>query len=208
MAIESLEKKYKIAACFYDLLDYPWERMYRRWRPKLLNDLNGDVLEAGVGTGRNLPYYPADIQLTAIDQSAAMLAKAKKRAGQAACPVTFYQEDVCELKHIADLKFDWVIATFLFCVLPAEYHDKALSELAKVLKPGGRLRLLEIVYSKDPSIKRRQQRLAKFAETIYGARFDRNILATLERSEYFTDIKTQYLKEDTYLLVDAVRAIT
>jgi hypothetical protein len=53
----SLQLKYDITAWFYDILDYTWEREYRHWRPQLVGDVRGDVLEAVVGTGRNLNDY-------------------------------------------------------------------------------------------------------------------------------------------------------
>ena len=56
-----------------DILDYPWERQYRKWRPGLLTDVSGEVLEAGVGTGRNLKHYQPGVNLTAVDFSPAML---------------------------------------------------------------------------------------------------------------------------------------
>ena len=66
-AARALARKYRITSRFYDILDYPWERQYRRWRPALLKGVGGTVLEAGVGTGRNLPHYPADAKVTALD---------------------------------------------------------------------------------------------------------------------------------------------
>ena len=48
-SIEELYKKYAWTSWFYDFLDYPWERQYRRWRPRLLEDVSGAVLEAGQG---------------------------------------------------------------------------------------------------------------------------------------------------------------
>ncbi len=52
-----LQAKYRTTSLFYDILDYPWERQYKKWRPGLLKDMRGRVLEAGVGTGRNLRHY-------------------------------------------------------------------------------------------------------------------------------------------------------
>jgi hypothetical protein len=57
--------RYNITALFYDLLDSPWELQYRKWRPELVGDLRGEVLEAGVGTGRNLGHYHSSV-LTCI----------------------------------------------------------------------------------------------------------------------------------------------
>lgn len=89
-ANRALQAKYNITAWFYDILDYPWERQYRRWRPVLLRDVRGRVLEAGVGTGRNLKYYHPGVKLTAIDLSKVMLKKAMKRAKLAVCESDFY----------------------------------------------------------------------------------------------------------------------
>jgi len=65
---------------FYDILDYPWERQYRKWRPGLLEDVSGEVIEAGVGTGRNLRFYPSNTKVTGIDLSKAMLKISNKRS--------------------------------------------------------------------------------------------------------------------------------
>jgi len=103
---ERLKNKYSITAWFYDVLDYPWERQYRQWRPELLKDLRGKVLEAGVGTGRNLRYYLPDVQLTGIDLSPAMLKRAEKRARDARCEVTLKQDDATLLSSIPSNHFD------------------------------------------------------------------------------------------------------
>ena len=79
----SLRAKYNITAIFYDILDYPWERVYREWRPRLLGDLRGKVLEAGVGTGRNFKHYHDSVELTGVDLSDVMLRKATKKAKKA-----------------------------------------------------------------------------------------------------------------------------
>ncbi|MFQ5588985.1 MAG: class I SAM-dependent methyltransferase [Nitrospiria bacterium] len=97
-----LKAKYGITAWFYDILDYPWERQYRRWWPELLKDIRGEVLEAGVGTGRNLKYYHSDVRLTRIDLSPAMLKRAKKRDRKASCQVSLKQEDATLLSSIPD----------------------------------------------------------------------------------------------------------
>lgn len=74
----ALQLKYDITAWFYDILDYPWERQYRHWRPQLVGDVRGAALEAGVGTGRNLKYYNSGVNLTAVDLCKAMVQRAKK----------------------------------------------------------------------------------------------------------------------------------
>ena len=134
------QARYNITAWFYDLLDLPWELQYRKWRPQLLADVSGNVLEAGVGTGRNLAHYPPHVEhLTALDFSPAMLQRARRRAQGATCPVLFVQEDACTMGSVPSARYDWVVAFFLCCVLPNEVQDQALAQFSRVLKPGGRL---------------------------------------------------------------------
>lgn len=204
-ASRALREKYEFASWFYDILDYPWERQYRHWRPLLLQDLGGTVLEAGVGTGRNLRHYPRETQVTGIDLSPGMLSVAKKRSQQAVCDVTLLQHDATRMSEMPVCRFDWYIATFLYCVLPDELQPLALSEMVRVLKPGGRFRILEIVYSKDPRLARRQQWLARLVETLYGARFDRHTLQLLQQNDEVKISATRFLKADTYLLIEGYK---
>jgi ubiquinone/menaquinone biosynthesis C-methylase UbiE len=201
-----LQAKYNSTAWFYDLLDYPWERRYRRWRPQYLGDVRGEVLEAGVGTGRNLAHYHPSVHLTAVDLSPAMLRKARDRAAKAACRVDFVAGDVTHMDEVAENHYDWLVSTFLCCVMPDTLQPLALSEFRRVLKPGARFRILEILYSKNPRIRRRQERLARFVEKVYGARFDRSTLRFLEETPCLRITNTTYLKDDTYLLIDGICA--
>lgn len=202
---ENLEnlKRYNITAWFYDILDLPWEMQYRKWRPQLLSGVSGNVLEVGVGTGRNLRYYPPGVtHLTALDFSPAMLQHARRRAEGASCPVLFVQDDVCTMSSIPPDQFDWVVACFLCCVLPVDFQDQALSPISRVLKPGGRFCLLEMVYSKDRSLRKRQDFFAPFVEKVYGARFDRNTLEHAKNTPGLVVTGTRFVKQDTYLLIE------
>jgi len=199
-----LKAKYGITAWFYDILDYPWERQYRRWRPELLKDIHGEVLEAGVGTGRNLKYYHSDVRLTGIDLSPAMLKRAKKRARKASCQVSLNQEDATLLSSIPSNQFDWIFSTFICCVMPDRLQPKAIAQFGRVLKPGGHFRLLEMIYSKNPLLRKRQEYLAPFVEKVYGARFDRKTLAYLQKSDILKIRQTTFLKDDVYLLIEGV----
>lgn len=203
-----LARKYRVISWFYDILDYPWEQQYRHWRPLFLNDVDGTVLEAGVGTGRNLQYYPVKVHVTGIDLSPEMLMIAKGRARKAACSVTLLQQDALYLRDLPSDNFDWYIATFLYCVLPDALQPPALEGMVRVLKPGGRFKLLEIVYSKDAILRRRQEFLAPLVEKLYGARFDRHTLEYLRRNDHIEILSTQFLKSDTYLLIEGRKKAT
>ncbi|HXY61337.1 MAG TPA: class I SAM-dependent methyltransferase [Nitrospirota bacterium] len=199
------QKRYAITAWFYDILDYPWERQYRKWRPELLKDVHGEVLEAGVGTGRNLKYYSPGVNLSAVDFSSAMLRKASKRCAEASCTVRFIPEDVSRMVSIPSNGYDWVVAFFLCCVLPQDLQAPAISEFARVLKPGGRFRLLEMKYSDDPGLRRRQNLFAPFVAKVYGAGFDRETLMHVQNNENLRVTGTRYIKKDTYLLIEGTR---
>jgi ubiquinone/menaquinone biosynthesis C-methylase UbiE len=199
------QKRYAVTAWFYDILDYPWERQYRKWRPGLLADVSGEVLEAGVGTGRNLEHYPPYVNLTAIDFSPAMLKRASRQCSKATCNVQFVHEDASRMVSIQSGQYDWIVAFFLCCVLPRELQDQAISEFARVLKPGGRFRLLEMKYSSDPDLRKRQDFFAPFVAKVYGAGFDRDTLRHVQANPSVKVTETRYLKHDTYLLIDGVR---
>jgi len=200
-----LQAKYNITARFYDILDLPWERHYRHWRPGLIGDLRGTVLEAGVGTGRNLKYYHPDVRLTGIDLSPAMIERARKRGESAACECSFCQDDACVMETVPSGHFDWLVATFLCCVMPDELQPLAIEQFERVLKPGGRFRLLEMLYSNNPKDRRRQNLFAPFVEKVYGARFDRNTLHYLQQSPKLRISSTWYLRKDIYLVIEGER---
>jgi len=200
-----LQKKYNIVAYFYDVLDYPWEREYKQWRSLLLDDLTGKVLEAGVGTGRNLNYYRETVDLTGIELSKVMLSFAEKRKRKAVCKVTLLNEDATIMSTIASSQFDWFFSSFMFCVIPEDLQTLALKQCSRVLKINGRFRILEIVYSKDKRIRQKQARFAPLVEKIYGARFDRNTRYHIEQLANLEITNTSFLKDDTHLLIEGRR---
>lgn len=201
----SLRAKYNITALFYDILDYPWERVYKKWRPLLLGDLRGKVLEAGVGTGRNFQHYHESVELTGVDLSDVMLSKATKKIKQASCKIELLHDDASIMHLVDSNQYDWIISTFLCCVMPDEVQPHALEQFSRVLKPGGKFRLLEMVYSKDKKIRRRQEFFTPFVEKVYGARFDRHTLDFIEASPDLEVTSTRFLKDDVYLLIEGVR---
>jgi len=91
---------------------------------------------------------------------------------------------------------------YLCCVMSDHLQPLAIKQFERVLKPGGRFRLLDIVYSKDPKLRRRQDFISGFVEKVYGARFDRNPLAYLENSEKLKISNTFFIKRDVYLVIE------
>jgi len=113
MALSNLERYQRIAWA-YDLLDLPFEfARYRKIRPLLFRGLSGRILEAGIGTGRNIPFYPPGCEVVGIDLSPAMLARARRRLGETTAKVELREMDVTRLRF-PDRSFDAAVATFLF----------------------------------------------------------------------------------------------
>ena len=126
----------------YDRGMAPLERFWlRRMRRKLLSHAWGRVLEIGVGTGANLPFYPPATYVMAVDESVDMLKVATNRAGVLQRPVRFGQVDAEHLAFPA-ASFDTVLASLVLCSVVDQ--RVALRELWRVLhKPAGKLLLLE-----------------------------------------------------------------
>jgi len=134
---------YDRVAPVYDLYSGPMEWMGgARRRRRLLAQAEGEVLEAGVGTGLNLVHYPDGVHVTGIDISPRMLARARRRANNAAADVAFDVADVERLPYDDD-RFDTSTATCVFCSVADPVQG--LRELARVTKPGGRVLLVEHV---------------------------------------------------------------
>jgi ubiquinone/menaquinone biosynthesis C-methylase UbiE len=135
-------KRYDRLARFYDFLEAPMERSrFAAWRTKLQDRITGErALEVGVGTGKNLLYYPRNMKFIAIDLSPRMLEKAQKKASDLDLDVNFREMDVQDLSF-PDRSFDTVFATFVFCSVPDPVLG--LQELKRVCKPDGKLLLLE-----------------------------------------------------------------
>ncbi|WP_130013050.1 class I SAM-dependent methyltransferase [Serinicoccus sediminis] len=113
-------------------------------RPWVAGRARGEVLEVGVGTGANLPYYPPDVRLTCLERSEPMLQQARQRAADLGRPVTFVRGDAGAL-DAEDASFDAVVSTFTLCCVPDV--GAALAEMARVLRPGGSLLLADHVAS-------------------------------------------------------------
>ncbi|ONF68720.1 class I SAM-dependent methyltransferase [Amycolatopsis keratiniphila] len=128
----------------------------------------GEVLEVAVGTGLNLPLYPGEVTLTGIDLSDGMLAIARDRAERLGHPVTLRRADAHDLPFDAD-SFDTVVCTLGLCAIPDD--GKALREMARVLRPGGRLILLDHIVSSSRAVRGLQWIAEKITVPMAGEHF-------------------------------------
>lgn len=193
--------RYQRIAPFYDLLDLPFERRrYRALRPLLFHGLTGQLLDAGIGTGRNCEFYPRGAIVSGIDTSPAMLTRAHDRCPTLAAGGRLYEMDVTDLAFPA-ASFDAAVATFLFCVLPDDSQVPALRELGRVVKPSGLIRLLEYVRPRG-TLRRIVSRLWQpWIGWAYGASFDR-------QTERHIPEAGLELVDSRYVIDDLVKLLT
>ncbi len=136
--------RYDRIARFYDLMERGAESgRLAAWRSRLWAQVKGSrLLEIGVGTGKNIPYYPSAVEVTAVDVSSGMLQRARARARALGNEVDLRLMDAQHLEF-ADDSFDTVVATCVFCSVPDPVLG--LQELRRVAKPDGQILLLEHV---------------------------------------------------------------
>ena len=167
---DAITRRYDRIARFYDLIDKPMDLLgVRRRRKRLLSQAQGRTLEVGVGTGRNLSLYPEGVQLTGIDVSANMLAKAQRSMALAG-DVTLELGDVQRLTY-GDDSFDTVTATCVFCSV-ADPVD-GLREVARVVRPDGQVLLLEHVRPRAAMFGWFADRLSPVTRRIMGPEINR-----------------------------------
>ncbi len=141
-------KKYNRNAKFYDSFSKRSEkRWFSKWKKQFLPPLEGKVLEVGIGTGKSMEYYNDEVKVIGIDFSKEMLKKAKERLTKLHKKnIILKQMDVENLKF-KDNSFDYVVTSCVFCSVPNPV--KGLKEIRRVLKPTGKLIMIEHVLSKN-----------------------------------------------------------
>lgn len=141
------EERWDALAARYDVLSAGLERRFlAASRPWVGDRARGRVLEVGIGTGANLPYYRWGQveELVGLERSPAMLDQTRERARELGVPVTLLEGDAGALE-LPDASVDTVVSTFVLCCVPDE--RQALREMVRVLRPGGTLLLADHVAS-------------------------------------------------------------
>lgn len=170
-AQDEVTRRYDRNARFYDLLEKPMDLLgVKRRRARLLAQARGETLEVGVGTGRNLGSYPDGVVLTGIDVSANMLARARRFAERAGLDVTLEEADVQDLPYDDD-SFDTVTATCVFCSVADPVAG--LAEVARVVRPGGQVLLLEHVRPRNPLLGWLADRVSPVVRRLMGPEINR-----------------------------------
>ncbi len=153
----------------------------RDLRRQALAEASGKTLEIGAGTGLNHDLYPAAVtELTLTEPFEPMARQLREKAAGLAIPVEVVEAPAEELPF-PDASFDTVALTLVLCTVPEP--DRALAEIARVLKPGGRFLFLEHVRAEEPGLAQWQDRLNPPWRVFgHGCNCNRDTLATIERS--------------------------
>ncbi|ADJ45554.1 methyltransferase type 11 [Amycolatopsis mediterranei S699] len=156
-------------------------------RGELLRRARGQVVEIGAGTGLNVAHYPATAEVVLTEPVPAMYRRLEKRvAGRAGMRLVQAPADALPM---AEASVDTVVSTLVLCTVPDV--DRVLAELARVLRPGGRLLFCEHVRAEDPKLARRQTRLAgPWAAFAQGCRCDRDTVALLKQRFHIEEMST------------------
>jgi ubiquinone/menaquinone biosynthesis C-methylase UbiE len=165
-------------------------------RKKILENVSGEVLEIGFGTGLNLPHYPDSItSLTIIDKNPGMIRKAQERIKQSNIKVESKQINGEKLPF-EDQSFDSVVSTYTLCSI--KNVDLALKEIYRVLKPDGKMFFKEHGLSDDPNIQKWQNRINPFQKIwANGCNLNRDFKKLLETAGFKFEVLRNYVMAES-----------
>ena len=171
-ATATTRARYDRLARRYDAMQsFTERRAFERWRRELWARIEpGRILEIGIGTGKNVPFYPANVVVTGIDISPQMLLRARRVALDLGREVDLRVGDAQAL-DFPDAAFDTAVGTFVFCSVPDAV--KGLAELGRVVKPDGNIWLLEHVRVDKPVIGTLMDILNPLVVPLMGANINR-----------------------------------
>jgi len=175
-----------------------WFTGGREW---LTSRARGQVLEVAVGTGRNLPGYPAEVTLAGIELSPAMLAIARQRAADLGREADLRDGDA-ERLPFDDASFDTVLCALSLCTIPSP--EAAVGEMRRVLRPGGRLLLLDHIGSTWPPLYAAQWLAERVTIRTAGEHFTRRQLPLVQAAG-FQIMETERLRAGTVERIHAVK---
>ncbi len=168
------------------------QNQLKKYRREVVGAASGRVLEVGVGSGLNFPFYGKQVEIVfGIDPSPRLLAVARRRATEAGVRAEFLQGSATAIP-LADNTVDTVVTTWTLCSIPDPLA--ALREMRRVLKPSGKLLFVEHGLSPEPGIERWQHRLTPiWCHVAGGCHLDRKMDNLIRSAGYdMTSLRTEY----------------
>jgi len=164
------------------------------YRERVISAADGRVLEIGVGSGLNVPLYPARArEIVGLELAPRLLAMSQRLASRSYLPVKFI-EGSAEAIPLDDRSIDTVVTTWTLCTIPAVL--KALGEMRRVLTSGGQLLFVEHGAAPDDNVRKWQDRLTPAWKRIGGGCHLNRPIPTIVESAGFTitSLETGYMK--------------
>ncbi len=195
----------RIFAAIYDPLMHRIEPQgVRDARGPLVDDLTGDVLEVGAGTGANFEHYSTAAHVTATDYSSHMVKRARRKAAQAEADVTVCEANVGSLPF-TDGQFDHAVATLVFCSV--DDPAAGLAEIRRVTKAGGNVRFLEHVGADGGRPRRVQNWLTPLWRRMNdGCHLNRDTVQEVERAGFEVEAVESIPKTPRLVPMKVIRA--
>lgn len=168
-------------------------KQFGPYRDRVVGAAEGRVLEVGVGSGMNLPFYrPGAQEILALEPAPKLLAMARRAPNAAGIPISFLEASA-EAIPLDNRSIDTVITTWTLCTIPDA--ASALAEMRRVLKPGGRLLFVEHGLAPDEGVRRWQNRITPLWRRISGGcHVNRPIKTMVETAGFRIDrIETGYI---------------
>jgi len=181
-ATEITRKRYQRVSRFYDLMETAAESRYHPWRERVWSQVGGEsVLEIGVGTGKNMPYYPAGVHVTGIDLTPGMLEQARRKAQAFGFDSRVgLQLGDAQALDFPDSTFDTALTTFVFCSVPDPVLG--LREMKRVVRTGGKVLLLEHMRSSNPVLGMIMDWLNPIVVRMIGANINRYTVENVRKA--------------------------
>ncbi len=177
---EYVKRKYDNISRKYDKkLEKTEMKFLGEWRKNLLKGLKGDILEIGVGTGKNLKYYDKDANVTGIDLSSEMLGKAKEKQKILNRKFKLIQMDAQDLRF-EDKTFDCVICTLFLCSAPDPV--RVIKEMKRVCKKNGKILMIEHMLSKNKIIASIEHLISPINYWIHGCKLNRDTVENIKKA--------------------------
>ena len=198
-----VRNRYQRISPFYNVMEILPERRYISWREELWSLVKGpEVLEVGVGTGKNIAFFPDGVKVTGADLTQGMLEQARNRAAILKRDATLLLGDAQSLEF-PDATFDTVIATFVFCSVADPVQG--LREVSRVVKPGGQVLLLEHVRSAKPILGELMDFLNPALVRVTGANINRRTVDNVRGAGLSIDHVENLGVGDIYKMIIAHR---
>jgi ubiquinone/menaquinone biosynthesis C-methylase UbiE len=174
----------RIFAAMYDHMIAKTEKaVLRDHREQLVAQASGDVLEIGGGTGANLDFYSGGVRTLTLTEPEKPMLRRLQRSIDTRRPDAKLMRAPAEDLPFADASFDTVVSTLVLCTV--DDQPRALREVRRVLRPGGRFLFIEHVRSEDPKLAKTQDRMAPINVRIgHGCHCNRPTLATINKAGF------------------------